>query len=111
MRDFLEMNPRNPSPFIQPFLYLKVKKNNGIYEVWWVDVGGKVKKYINCKRIRHDETTNYLGQTTKLMEEIMASFRELGHEIAHLGSYTGTAGPSHILRNGAFFKRMAADNY
>jgi hypothetical protein len=84
-----------PVKFEQPFLCLRTTtKNVGCVGDMYIDVGGKVKLYIN----------NNNKPTSKLIElcKLLAS---RGHKVTHFGTYEGSAGPNYILKCGALFTR------
>jgi len=89
-----QMDPRNPSPFKQPFLALEVQ-NKENEEEWLIDVDGEVGKYVESEK-----PTEMLLALCEMMESV-------GYKVSHFRTYTGGSGPSHILRNGALFERMS----
>lgn len=94
-----KLSETNPSPFKQPFLCLEIAGRNGTNRYWCVDVDGQMQKY-----------TSPLGRKpTKLLLELCEMLASNGFQVVHYGKYIGSAGPSYILRHGAFFKRMSKD--
>ena len=102
----------NPVPFKQPFLYVRFKdsKFNGCSSGWCIDVNGNIGKYIKGKRVITTTMTNYMDRATDLLKEILDEFKAADREVIHVGTYRGSAGPTHILRNGAIFRRIHLDD-
>lgn len=105
------MDEGNPSPFKQPFLVISFKDrkvHKDIADGWHVDVDGQLEKYIEGYEhtIAFAPPANRLDRATPLMRSIVEYFASRGMEIRAIAGYRGSAGPSHILRNGAFFERM-----
>ncbi|MFA6458979.1 MAG: hypothetical protein WCV79_01095 [Candidatus Paceibacterota bacterium] len=59
-----------------------------------MDINAEVKKYIQRKK------------PTALLQTVCNHLAAHGYTVVKFGTYTGSAGPSHVLRNGAFFRRM-----
>lgn len=110
------LDPNNPSPFKQPFLVInfgwgKNGLSNGqqVADGWHVDVNGQIEKYIdgcNPRTLEFAPPANNIDKATPLMRALLAFFWSRGRKVKSITTYIGTAGPSHILRNGAFFERM-----
>ncbi len=110
--------------FTQPFLSLSFVDGSR----WHVDVGGDLDPYlIGYSRIRtlyeclSDEEkfkkgmfaifgdgVNWLSRATPLLIQLVKRLAEINpyYTVKSVCSYTGSAGPSFILRQGAFFKRF-----
>lgn len=84
-----------PIPFKKPFLCLTIKKRRN-KDRMWIDVGGKIRLYISPS----NEPTEKLLELCKLL-------MSRGYRVLTFGKYTGSFGPSHILRCGALFSRMS----
>jgi hypothetical protein len=128
--DLFKLNSENPSPFKQPFLVLYFGNGN-----WWtIDVDGEIDKYLNrysdvkkillalsdeekkrlgvpweiCKVL--GEASDWRSQATPLLNEMLRQIREhTGLAPLRIYAYEGSAGPNHILRQGALFKRQGAE--
>jgi hypothetical protein len=61
-----------------------------------VDVCGQIRKYFSAKA----------KKPTKLLLELCEMLASNGFLVVCFGEYTGSAGPGHLLRQGAFFRRM-----
>lgn len=90
----MELNDNNPAPFKQPFLTLRTRRAGRQAEDWFVDVDAQIQKYIEKKK------------PTPLLQTICNHLAAHGYHVAQFGTYEGSGGPSHYLRNGAFFVRM-----
>lgn len=103
--DVGELNPISPGPFQQPFLIL----HTTTHEYWHVDVGGLIDKYFDVPE--PGTTTGQLNtdHASPLLKDLCKRLRTQGISVHKVSTYTGSAGPSHILKNGVFFKRMGAD--
>lgn len=89
----------NPSPFRQPFLVLRVRRGKRGKQVdWWIDVDSQVHEYFPPWKPE---------EPTKRLLELCRLLASRGYIVEKYKSYIGSAGPSHILRNGALFKRMS----
>lgn len=115
-KDGLPLNPNNPCPFKQPFLVInfgregnKLSDGTEIGSGWHVDVDGQFEKYIEgyTKSINFAPPANNIDRATPLMCELLANLMRAGKEALSITGYVGSAGPSHILRNGVFFERMS----
>jgi hypothetical protein len=105
----LPLDPKNPCPFKQPFLTIRFRHDalNGQSCGWFLDVDGDVEKYVRKKKDGHQgEITDYRDQATPALEQLIDAFARHGWPIVHVGLYEGSGGPSHVLRNGAIFKRI-----
>lgn len=88
----------NPSPFRQPYLVLRVRRGKRARWVdWWIDVDSQIHLYIRPWRPE---------EPTELLLELCRLLTSHGYVVGKYNSYVGSAGPSHILRNGALFRRM-----
>lgn len=95
-----QLRPENPSPFRQPFLILKIRRGEGEaakWDTWHIDVDSQVHEYVRPWALQ--EPTERLLALCRLLAS-------RGYVVEKYGSYIGSAGPSHILRHGALFKRM-----
>lgn len=101
----LEMDPENPCPFVQPFLFISFR-NESLREPWSLDVDGKIEKYIDGETAIEAREHNYLAQATPLLQAIIGEFLLHGWEIVRVGVDKESTGPTHVLRNGAIFKRI-----
>jgi hypothetical protein len=113
MIEKLELSETNPAPFVQPFLVLHIEDG----EAWLVDVDGKVNLYLDRKGLVGLKKKFYneggygigdgLGKhATKKMKDLIKGLRTHGYLVGRVGVHRGSGSPTHILRNGAFFKRM-----
>lgn len=108
----LPLQNDNPSPFKQPFLVITFKDrkiHGNVADGWHVDVDGQIEKYLEGFTERTLEWCppfNKMDRATPLLRSILEYFAGRGMEIIRVATYAGSAGPSHILRNGAFFERM-----
>jgi hypothetical protein len=124
----LNLDPNNPSPFVQPFLVLHFENNH----TWYVDVGGEIDRYVdNYSQLREKFDTvdkalegdyrkreklgiplvladpmDWKALGTQLLVSMVQGLESFGHKIKAVTIYDGSAGPTHILRNGAFFARL-----
>jgi hypothetical protein len=108
-REEFAMDKDNPSPFVQPFLLIRFRQMvlHGLNSGWFVDIDGKVNLYIKeCAHVRIEEHANYLEQATPLLQAMVEEFLLHGWDVTHVGIYKGSVGPTHVLRNGAIFKRI-----
>lgn len=121
----IALNPANPSPFIQPLLVLVIKGR----DPWFVDVDGCIDLYLDKSRINALPRTRFSTTSSKLMKphsfqgdvlanvattllkETAQGLAEHGILITRVDIYVGSAGPSHILRHGAFFERRSEFNH
>ena len=127
-RTELTLDANNPAPFVQPFLVLYYENGS----VWWIDVGGDVGRYLKDYKLIHEkfrlvqdkleekkespygrglpsvlcEPMDWKVQATDLLLQIFAELEQFGHKVLWVTTYDGSAGPSHILRHGAFFRRV-----
>jgi hypothetical protein len=117
----LKLDGNNPCPFVQPFLELHFKDDGG--KSWHIDVNGQIDDYLkDYKRVyealgqmtEKDPRTslacvhfNWMSQATPLLQSVVQQLTETGWHIDCACGYVGLAGPSHILRNGAFFERVS----
>lgn len=104
--DELPMNPENPSPFEQPFLVLRFGESLNETEWWHVDVDGMIERYIHGGLKATGSHVDRTHDATDHMLDMMKEFERRGIPIRFIGTYNGSAGHTHVLRNGAFFKRM-----
>lgn len=109
-RKEMPLEDGNPCPFVQPFLVLAFKgekKGQPDYEQWHVDVNGQVGLYLALPEgANRGSHIDYTEHATGLMKQVIQEFVQYGLRIVHISVYNGSAGPSHILRNGAIFKRL-----
>jgi hypothetical protein len=102
----------NPAPFKQPFLVISFKDqkiHGNVADGWHVEVDGQIQKYFEGFTERTLEWAppfNSMHRATPLLKSIVEYFASRGMEVASVATYAGSAGPSHILRNGKFFQRM-----
>ncbi len=106
----LPLDQDNPSPFKQPFLYIQFEKREGedFPQEWRIDVDGQIEKYINGYEKGNFEfrsDAQNIHRATPLMTSIVDYFNRRGMTIYSISTYCGSAGASHVLRNGAFFTR------
>ena len=85
------LDPNSPSPFMQPFLVLVFGDNAS--DEWYIDVDGKVDLYVQEKH------------PTPLLAELCSLIHSRGLTVKQFWLYEGSAGPTHIFRNGAIFRR------
>ncbi|GEM_PF-3515461 len=118
----LPLNRNNPCAFIQPFLVFHFKGDDSIVE-WKIDVNGEIDKYIRnwsvvdaalyprSRKIQRELNLpgvfNWLSQATPLLKQMMKELSKQNREVDRVYEYTGSAGPTHILRNGALFERVS----
>ncbi len=98
----LKTDEANPSPFKQPFLELclfgeTVKKDSPFGSVWFIDVDGKIEKYITKD-----------NKPTDLLLDLCRSIAKAGMVVKGFDRYKGSGGPSMLLRNGALFHRAGS---
>jgi len=78
-----------------------------------VDIGGEITKYLHfderTARIKPDSNMIYGGVIfmTPLLRQLIDNLAENGLCVEYVGSAQGSAGPTHMLRNGAFFERIS----
>ena len=110
------LNPDSPCPFKQPFLVINFgregnKMSDGVEvaDGWHVDVDGQIEKYISgyTRSLDFAPPANNIDHATPLMLGLLGYFMSRGKKVLSITGYVGSAGPSHILRNGAFFERMS----
>lgn len=110
----LPLEEDNPSAFAQPFLFisfLEPKELNGKSRGWYVDVDGRIGLYLRSAVYTvRGEDEQRIEDATPLLRKIINAFENLGIIVSHIGVYRGSGGPTHILRNGVFFRRMDMDN-
>ena len=91
------MDPKNPSPFKQPFLCLAmVKRGRQPSDFWLVDVDGKIGRYMTSDRTKPKQP----------LLDLCKMLASNGLRVVYYGSYERPAGSTHILRNGAMFCRI-----
>ena len=110
---------RDHVPFKQPFLVLYTNDTGAQSGdgSWYVDVNGEVSRYVDLERFEKTLPEG-LGMreiglrehdlretTTPVLKKLARELAENGIFIEAVGLYSGSAGPSHILRNGAVFSR------
>lgn len=100
----LTFNPQNPLPLKQPFLTFHLKER----DPWFVEVGGKIALYLNTSPEVKD--SKLAERATPLLKEIARELANHGILITNVNLYIGSAGPSHVLRNGVFFERLSRLN-
>jgi hypothetical protein len=121
--DIFDLNGENPAPFKQPFLVIYFTN----HQLWHIDVGGEMDKYLNryteaktaFAALSKEEKENrglpwgifgecfdWQSQATPLLRAMLDRLEELGFEARRVHDYNGSAGPSHVLLNGALFKRL-----
>ncbi len=120
----LPLDPANAGPFTQPFLTLTFVDGTR----WHIDVGGNLDPYIVgysrilkiYESLTEDEKSqkgvdslfsegvNWLSRATPLLLKMIDDLARINpcYTVSSVYSYTGTAGPGFILRQGAFFKRF-----
>ena len=103
----LPLDKSNPSPFKQPFLVLIFDGDWKAGGQWFVEVDGRIELYIRGEITA--SFTNRWKDATELMRDIGEQFEAHGRPISSVGTYVGSGGPSHVLRNGAFFERASID--
>lgn len=110
----LPLNDQNPSPFIQPFLVLGFREGDHSGRLTWhIDIGGEITKYLQvdeCSvRIRPGSgmLADGIVWMTPLLQQLIADLAQNSLTVETVGSYNGSAGPSHILRHGALFERVS----
>ncbi len=103
----LPYDPENPGPFKQPFLVLTLASPGGDPVRWYVDVDGKIDLYLSESEVRGGSEIDRSDDATELLKSMMEHFQRFGRAIEHVGSYEGSAGPSHVLCNGIFFERTS----
>lgn len=110
----LPLSSDNPSPFVQPFLVLGIReKDSQERPTWHVDIGGDITKYLVVDELtaRVKPDCNMLQGgiiwMTPLLRQLIDDLATNGLHVEYVGSYHGSAGPSHFLRNGAFFERIS----
>ncbi len=109
------LNAENPSPFVQPFLVLRFREKEKGHEIFWhIDVGGEIDKYLYiegdvCAEVVEGSTILKGGIIfmKPLLEKLIGELANSGLHVERVGSYVGSAGPSHIMRQGAIFKRIS----
>ncbi len=101
-----KLNKENPCPFVQPFLMLTLKQKNrdGSNIVWHIDVNGEMEKYLIGGDPHEGSHVNLIANATDLLKEMIGQLAENGMHVARASTYTGSAGPSFVLRNGALFR-------
>jgi len=106
MSDVGVLMSNNPSPFKQPFLVLSLSPDRS--REWHVDVNGKIGLYLQPRKIdgTRVEVTDRVKDATELLKNMCRTLKEQGYPVYHVFTYNGSAGPSHILRNGVLFRRM-----
>lgn len=107
----MPMDSDNPSPFKQPFLFIRFGPNeyNGRGYGWYVDVDGKIGLYLKDPKTTGSEV-NRMSDATDLMKDIVSQLAKQGKVVSSIGTYKGSAGPTHILRNGALFRRVCLND-
>jgi hypothetical protein len=96
-------NGDDPLPFKQPFLTLDLvgdgrkKLNCSDHGTMHIEVDGQIDKYIT----EYDEPTD-------LLIELCKAIAKSGAVVQSFGTYTGSAGPNMLLRNGVLFVRHSA---
>lgn len=103
----LPMDGTNPSAFKQPFLVLIFDGDWKSGGQWFVEVDGHIELYIRGEAAA--SFVNRWSDATDLMRAIGKQFEAHGRPISSVGTYVGSGGPSHVLRNGAFFERAGID--
>lgn len=111
----LPMNVENPLPFIQPFLVLAFSENQEMKRnKWYVEVGGQISRYLAidgdvCAGVNPDSNmlTGGLIAMTALLRKLIDDLAKNGLHVERVGSYGGSGGPSHYLRQGMFFERIS----
>jgi hypothetical protein len=118
----MDPNPDNPSPFKGPFLVLHFE-NEG---EWVVDVEGEIQLYlldftpgfqqaVMYSTGNKEDQIGWISQATPLMNSILIHLRGFHHPVKQICVYSryekgDIKGPTHLLRNGAFFSRMDLRN-
>lgn len=124
-RDIFGMDKQNPRPFKQPFLVIRFE---GLEE-WYIDIGGEIDLYLHRYTAFREsfetltdkereakgipwigavfgEVSDWTSQATPLLQTMLARLKEVGWTACQVWDYVGSAGPSHVLLNGAIFKRV-----
>ena len=112
----MPLSNENPSPFIQPFLVLGFEEKEGDWKMTWhVDVGGEIWKYLHIDElsayVRPDSNLLKGGNVfmTSLLRQLIDDLAKNNLHVERVGAYGpgASGGPSHYLRNGAFFERIS----
>ncbi len=96
----LLLSDDNPVRFKQPFLSLILTGEGAkrfaksSYPACFIDVNGKVGLYITKD-----------NKPTERLVNLCKAFARAGVRVRGFDHYTGSAGPSFLLRNGALFER------
>jgi hypothetical protein len=101
--DVGELNGDNPGPFQQPLLVF----HTNTHGCWYVDVEGSVRKYLSADEPGTTYHQLNINHATPLLKELCRRLRSQGISVHQVATYTGSAGPSHILKHGVFFERMS----
>ena len=124
----LKLDAGNPVPFIQPFLIFEFTDITTPRD-WHIDVAGKINLYLeDAGRILEvfnsipiesrskqglpyslGENVNWMSLATPLLRDMLHTLAIHYLHVERVSIYEGSAGPSHILRNGAIFQRMGLD--
>ncbi len=111
----------SPGQIMDPLLLIGFKPDavhpDG-YE-WQIDVEGKIGLYIlkgesltyhDGKVVTEQKygliTHDFLHLATPFMRSIVEQLKKNGRKVKAIGMYTGSFGPSHILRQGILFQRV-----
>lgn len=108
-----------PSGFQYPFLVLrgyvitgKKKGYDGVMReahekiVFWIEVDGKVHLFLSKKGLEKKEWENAISNARRPLKYMLKKLREQKIVIEHVNAYTGSGGPSHLLRSGILFQRI-----
>jgi hypothetical protein len=95
-----------------------------ILKEWYIDVEGKIELYIEnwCKiqeAIQYSievlpiqesiginaQYCNWINLATPLLRSMLTRLADVGRPVSVIRYYQGSAGPSHILKNGILFER------
>ena len=129
-RDVFELSTENPTPFQQPFLVLHFRNKRE----WYIDVNGQIDNYLNnytavreaYLALTHKERdakgipdmpcnilsdgSDWQSQATPLLQGMLDGLKKHGWTVDQIYAYEGSAGPSHVLMNGAIFERVYIPN-
>lgn len=95
------VNHTDPVPAKQPFLVLTVVQvpcecgKANCSEQWQIEVGGKIDRFITKAK-----------RPTALLMRLCRLLKAGGFVVRGFGSYKGSAGPSHVYRQGVLYARM-----
>ncbi len=106
----LKIDRNNPGPFRYPLLSLLFKDGGTRNSLrWLIDVDGRIDLYLQGFDTLHrgdEEGEDLTKYATSLLQELLEKVKAAGYDIKAVQTYTGSFGASHILRNGALFRRL-----